>query len=239
MAPQVDANDADRSTSTQVLPESAFLEILSAIQFIPDFVQRLSTLNEYGQSLLHLAVHLRYRQLTEQLVEWGVGLDVQDINGFTPLHCACLCEDGLMVTILKRGGASMTISDTLGRLPTDLSENPIVTHPNAEMAGAVGPDMRYRPQASSGRSSGGSIREHQSGSAGPAGYPIVDEAFSPPMSSSSRDQNGMFDHLYDGPSLSIPVNGSMLIQAFDSSSRGIDCGSLRRETNGLAPSPII
>ena len=222
MAPQVDGGDTDRSTSTQVLPESAFLDILSAIRFIPDFSQRLSTLNEYGQSLLHLAVHLRYRQLAEQLVEWGVRLDVQDINGFTPLHFACLCEDDLMVTILKRSGASMTISDALGRFPIDLSENPIVSHPNTEMAGTVGPDTRYRSQAPSECSSGGSINEHQSDSAGPAGYPIVDEAFPPPMSPCSSDQNGMCDHLYNGPSRSIPANGSMVIPAFGSSSRGID-----------------
>jgi hypothetical protein len=186
-----------------VLPESACLEILSGIRSAPDFFQRLSAVNEYGQSLLHLAVHLRYRQLAQQLVDWGVGLDVQDIHGLAALHYALQCGDSLMVTILKRRGASMTISD-----PPDLSENPIVTNPDAEMAGAVGSDTRYRFRSFSEHSSGGSIREHQE-SVGPVGYRFVDAALFPSMGSSSSDQNGMCDHLYNAPSPSGPVNDPM------------------------------
>jgi ankyrin repeat protein len=161
MALRRDGNDTDGSSSTRVLPESTFTEVLSSIRFIPDFVQRLSTVNEYGQSLLHLAVHLRYHQLVWQLVEWGVGLDLQDYNGFTALHCAYLCEDETSVTILKRNGASMILLDALGRLPTDLLVNPIAAHPDAEIVEAADSNTTYHCRASLESSSGGDIQGHQ------------------------------------------------------------------------------
>ena len=43
------------------LPESAILDILSALKPLPDFSQLLATVNEHSQTL-HLAVHLRYRE---------------------------------------------------------------------------------------------------------------------------------------------------------------------------------
>ena len=49
LTPQRDGNDVGGS-STQVLPELAFIEILSAIRQLPDFPQRLATVNEYGQT---------------------------------------------------------------------------------------------------------------------------------------------------------------------------------------------
>jgi hypothetical protein len=143
MALRRDGDNAAGSSSTRMLPESAFLEILSTIKHIPDFSQHLAAVNEYGQSLLHLAVHLRYRQLVHHLVEWGAGLDIQDINGFTALHCAHLCEDDSTVTILTRSGASLSILDALGRLPTDLFARPIVGNTDVEMAEAADSDIVY------------------------------------------------------------------------------------------------
>ena len=150
MAQQHGGNDVEGS-STRVLPELAFIETLSTMRSLPDFSQRLATVNEYGQTLLHLAVHLRYRKLVEQLVEWGVGLDVQDINGFTALHCAYLCEDDLVVTILKQGGAPVFIFDGLGRPPSDLLAKPVAMNVDVEMADAadVGPQGSATPEETS------------------------------------------------------------------------------------------
>ena len=53
------------------LPESAILDTLSSVEPLPDFLQLLATVNEQGQALLHLAVHLRYRELVQNLVNWG------------------------------------------------------------------------------------------------------------------------------------------------------------------------
>ena len=187
VAPQRDGNDVEGS-STRVLPEVAFIETLSTIRSLPDFSQRLATVNEYGQTLLHLAIHLRYRKLVEQLVEWGVGLDVQDINGFTALHCAYLCEDELVVTILKQSGASVSIFDTLGRLPSDLLAKPVATNLEVETVDAAYSDTTPHSRASSENSLGGSMQEHQDATMEWAGCSTADEAFSPPMSPHSSDQ---------------------------------------------------
>jgi hypothetical protein len=108
------------SGATSLASESTFIELLSAIRDNPGFSERLSIVNDFGQSLLHLAVHLRYHELVQHLVDWGVGLDLQDKNGFTALHCAYLCEDVQIVNLLKQSGANL-IHDRLGRLPNELS----------------------------------------------------------------------------------------------------------------------
>ena len=187
VAPQRDGNDVEGS-STRALPELAFIETLSTIRSLPDFSQRLATVNEYGQTLLQLAVHLRYRKLVQQLVEWGVGLDVQDINGFTALHCAYLCEDDLLVTILKQSGASVSIFDALGRLPSDLLAKPVAINLDVEMADAADSDATPHSRASSENSLGGSMQEHQDTVTERAGCSTADEAFSPPTSAHSSDQ---------------------------------------------------
>ena len=139
----VSQRDDVEGSSTRVLPELAFIETLSTIRSLPDFSQRLATVNEYGQTLLHLAVHLRYRKLVQQLVEWSIGLDVQDINGSTVLHYAYLYEDDLLVTILKQGGASVSIFDALGRPTSDLLAKPVAMNLDVETADAADVDPQY------------------------------------------------------------------------------------------------
>jgi len=103
------------------LPESAFLDILSALKPRPDFPQLLATANEHGQTLLHLAVDLRYRELVQKLIHWGVDPNIRDVNGFTALHAAYLCDDPFVIGVLKEGGATPFILDELGRSPTGLT----------------------------------------------------------------------------------------------------------------------
>ena len=101
------------------LPESAFLDILSALKPLPDFPQLLATVNEQGQTLLHLAVHLRYRELVQKLIHWGIDPNIRDVTGSTALHAAYLCDDPLVIGVLKTGGATPFILDELGRSPTE------------------------------------------------------------------------------------------------------------------------
>ena len=103
------------------LPESAFLDILSALKPLPDFPQLLATANKQGQTLLHLAVDLRYRELVQKLIHWRVDLNVRDVNGFTALHVAYLCDDPFAISVLTAGGATPFILDELGRSPTGLT----------------------------------------------------------------------------------------------------------------------
>jgi len=106
-----ESNDAGRSSSARVLLELAFLEIHSSISSVPDFFKRLSTINEYEQSLLHFAVHLLHRQPVQQLVDWRVGSGVQGISSFAKLHCASICEGDLVVKVLQRSGAFLSVFD--------------------------------------------------------------------------------------------------------------------------------
>jgi hypothetical protein len=103
------------------LPESAFLEILAALKLLPEFPRLLATVNEQGQTLLHLAIHLRYRELVQKLIHWGIDLNVRDVNGFTALHAGYLCDDLLVVGILEAEGAKPLVLDELGRSPTELA----------------------------------------------------------------------------------------------------------------------
>ena len=103
------------------LPESAFLDILSALKPLPEFPQLLATVNEQGQTLLHLAVYLQYRDLVQKLIHWGIDPNVRDVNGFTALHAGYLCDDLFVVSFLEAEGATPFFLDELGRSPTELA----------------------------------------------------------------------------------------------------------------------
>ncbi len=109
-------------------PESAFIEVLAAFESLPDFAQRLSTVNLYRQSLLHLAVHLRYRDLVQRLVSWGSDLNIKDVNGFTALHTAYLCGDPSITRTLEQRGAIHLSLDILGRPPLELASGALKDH---------------------------------------------------------------------------------------------------------------
>ena len=97
-----------------------------AFRYLASFVgsscwrDMISFTNNYNQTLAHLAVLFQYTALLEKLVEWDVNLDVQDLNGFTALHCAYLCKDWECVRLLRCAGADEDLEDNLGRLPVDV-----------------------------------------------------------------------------------------------------------------------
>ena len=144
----LDSNMSLRSS----LPESAFLDILSALKPLAEFPRLLAIVNEQGQTLLHLAIHLRYRELVQKLVHWGIDPNVRDINGFTALHAAYLCDDPFVVGFLEAEGGSPFVLDELGRLPIDLaapnsSANGITNRKDEEMVPlAVGYIIRPKEQ---------------------------------------------------------------------------------------------
>ena len=113
----LDSNMSLRSS----LPESAFLDVLSALKPLPEFPRMLATVNEQGQTLLHLAIHLRYQDLVQKLIHWGIDPNVRDVNGFTALHAGYLCGDPFVVGFLEAEGATPFVLDGLGRSPTQLA----------------------------------------------------------------------------------------------------------------------
>jgi hypothetical protein len=100
--------------------ENVAFRFLASLVGSPCWRDTISFANNHNQTLAHLAVLFRYTALLEKLVEWGVNLDVQDLNGFTALHCAYLCKDWECVRLLRCAGADEDLEDNLGRLPVDI-----------------------------------------------------------------------------------------------------------------------
>ena len=96
------------------------IQFLTSLADTPSWENTVSLVNEHHQTLAHLAVLFRYTTLLEKVAQWGIDVDVQDVNGFTALHCAYLCGDLDSVGVLKGYGADEDIQDTLGRRPLDM-----------------------------------------------------------------------------------------------------------------------
>ncbi|KAH0827862.1 hypothetical protein J3R83DRAFT_3489 [Lanmaoa asiatica] len=74
-----------------------------------------------GQTLLHLAVFLRFTSLTEFLITHGIDLDTRDRNGYTALHFAVLVQSKECARLLVVAGADLEIVNTLGKTPQDIA----------------------------------------------------------------------------------------------------------------------
>ena len=96
------------------------LRFLGSLADTPNWENTISLVNEHHQTLAHLSILFRYTTLLKQVAQWGIDVDVQDVNGFTALHCAYLCGDLDSVGVLKGYGADEDIQDNLGRRPLDM-----------------------------------------------------------------------------------------------------------------------
>ena len=96
------------------------IQFLASLADTPSWENTVSLVNMHHQTLAHLAVLFRYTTLLKKVAEWGIDVDVQDVNGFTALHCAYLCGDLDSVWVLKGYGADEDIEDNLGRRPLDM-----------------------------------------------------------------------------------------------------------------------
>ena len=97
--------------------EELGVRFLATISDSPHWSDDLSFIDENDQTIAHLCVLSGYTRLLTKVVDWGIDLDVQDVNGLTALHFAYLREDRDCVRILKEAGANENIKDNLGRIP--------------------------------------------------------------------------------------------------------------------------
>jgi len=100
--------------------EGLIVQFLTSFANSSNWEKTISLVNEHRQTLAHLAVLFRYTTLLDKVAEWGINVDVQDMNGFTALHCAYLCGDLESAGILKGYGADEDVRDNLGRRPADM-----------------------------------------------------------------------------------------------------------------------
>ena len=101
--------------------ESSIIEALQSLRKKFDFDSIVSTSDDSGRTLAHLAVQFGYISLLKHLVEWRIDLKVADVSGLTALHCAYLKGDQESIRILLRADAPLYVKDKLGRLPKDLA----------------------------------------------------------------------------------------------------------------------
>src|SRR5258708_3323768 len=118
------------------------MEALSCLQQRPNFHEIVSTTNDYRQTLAHLSICYGFPSLLNLLVDWRIDLSIADVNGLTALHCAYMKGDLDSVRILRRGGASESATDNLGRTPSDLQSEELdwPIDMNAEIAAGLEPE---------------------------------------------------------------------------------------------------
>ena len=100
--------------------ETGLVAALTSLKSQPNFPETVSTTNAWGQTLAHLSIIHSYPYLLGHLVDWHINLALADANGLTALHYAYMESDLEGVRILRRGGASDSVVDKLGRKPSDL-----------------------------------------------------------------------------------------------------------------------
>ena len=100
--------------------EDISIHFLCAYSTHPNWTRIVSTRNDYGQTLAHIAVTLGYFRLLQHLFKWQIDLDTVDSMGFSALHYAYLFKQEGCAKILIHSGVDRFILDDLGRSPADL-----------------------------------------------------------------------------------------------------------------------
>ncbi|WVR03794.1 hypothetical protein IAU60_000789 [Kwoniella sp. DSM 27419] len=78
--------------------------------------------NEAKQTLLHIATVMGFHRLVRRLIVVGAHLDIQDVNGYTPLAFAALCGRLTCARVLIEAGASYDRPTAYGEMPLDLAK---------------------------------------------------------------------------------------------------------------------
>ena len=100
--------------------EDISIHFLCTCSTDPNWKQIVSTCNDYGQTLAHIAVTLGYFQLLYHLFRWRIDLNAVDSMGFSALHYAYLFKQEECAKMLIQSGVNRFIVDDLGRSPADL-----------------------------------------------------------------------------------------------------------------------
>ncbi len=108
-------------------PESHVGDIVDAVKsedsakiraLLREYPELATHKDETGKSLLHIT---RQSGIAETLIVNGVPVNLQDKDGFTPLHYAAKSGDEAMVQQLIIGGADVTITTAKGATAGDLA----------------------------------------------------------------------------------------------------------------------
>ena len=100
--------------------EDISIHFLCTYSTDPKWKQIVSTCNDYGQTLAHIAVTLGYFRLLHHLFKWQIDLNAVDSMGLSALHYAYLFKQEECAKFLIHSGVDRFILDDLGRSPADL-----------------------------------------------------------------------------------------------------------------------
>jgi len=100
--------------------ENISIYVLRTYSSHSNWKQIVSTCNDYGQNLAHIAITLGYVRLLQHLFRWQIDFNVVDSMGFSALHYAYLFKQEECAKILIHSGVDRFILDDLGRSPADL-----------------------------------------------------------------------------------------------------------------------
>ena len=100
--------------------EDISIHFLCTYSTDPNWKQIVSTCNDYGQTLAHIAVTLGYSRLLQHLFRWQIDLNLVDSAGLSALHYAYLFKQEECAKFLIHSGVDRFILDDLGRSPADL-----------------------------------------------------------------------------------------------------------------------
>ena len=100
--------------------EDISIHFLCTYSTDPNRKQIVSTCNDYGQTLAHIAVTLGYSRLLQHLFRWQIDLNLVDSAGLSALHYAYLFKQEECAKFLIHSGVDRFILDDLGRSPAEL-----------------------------------------------------------------------------------------------------------------------
>jgi hypothetical protein len=89
------------ATTNEKSSEEDLLAMLGSHPWEAEDAATINTVNERGQNLAHLCAQLGYNELLLAVIEWGIDISTEDVNGWTPLDFSRLHGDEGAVDILE------------------------------------------------------------------------------------------------------------------------------------------
>lgn len=121
-------DESDPTSTPAIGPQdlqTTLITFLESLEDSPGSLRRSGVINHRNkaqQTLLHLATVMGFPRLLRRLIVVGAELDLQDVNGFTPLAFAALCGQTICARVLLEAGAAYDVPTIFGEMPLDLAK---------------------------------------------------------------------------------------------------------------------
>ena len=107
-----------------IVKNKIFMDFLAKVSEYPDLVGigeiNEFSINNYGESVLHLAACQGRVDIIERLIDDGVDINKKGEHGYTPLHEAIEQGNYLAALYLIKRGADLMVKNDFGMSPLDI-----------------------------------------------------------------------------------------------------------------------